>query len=112
MGRDHILHRAISFEQLGDVGLEGAIDSVRDSGNAQIRPGSKVVQNNEDWAEKHNEHIQAWDRRMKSIPARRPFFSVDTTTVDDYLTWFRVVGKPYLLQSEAMSRKIQPKRQR
>ncbi|MBA0675205.1 hypothetical protein Goari_016760 [Gossypium aridum] len=41
--RDHILHRARSFEQLGDVGLEGTIDSVRDGGNARIRLGSTIV---------------------------------------------------------------------
>ncbi|KAH1129340.1 hypothetical protein J1N35_000718 [Gossypium stocksii] len=41
---------------------------------------------NEDWAEKHNEHIQDWDCRMKSITSRESFFSADMTIADDYLT--------------------------
>ncbi|MBA0734000.1 hypothetical protein Gogos_017954 [Gossypium gossypioides] len=68
--------------------------------------------NDKDSAEKHKEHIQAWDRRMESIPTREPFFLAETTMNDDYLTWLRVVGKPYLLPPEANNRQIQSKRQR
>ncbi|MBA0717382.1 hypothetical protein Golax_005210 [Gossypium laxum] len=64
--------------------------------------------NDEDWAEKH---IQAWDHRMKSIPVREPFLSANTVTTNDYLAWFRVVGKSYLLPSMAMSRQIRSNRQ-
>ncbi|MBA0620258.1 hypothetical protein Godav_006012 [Gossypium davidsonii] len=64
--------------------------------------------NDEDWAENH---IQAWDHRMKPIPVREPFLSANTVTTNDYLAWFRVVGKSYLLPSMAMSRQIRSNRQ-
>ncbi|KAH1097370.1 hypothetical protein J1N35_014291 [Gossypium stocksii] len=59
---------------------------------------------------------EMWDANVplimiESVPSREPFFSIDTTTADDYLTWFRTVGKSYLLPPEAMSRQIWSKRQ-
>ncbi|KAG8496570.1 hypothetical protein CXB51_007683 [Gossypium anomalum] len=49
---------------------------------------------------RHEENIEAWDHRMQSILVREQFFSADTAVVDDYLAWFRVVNKSYLLSSE------------
>ncbi|KAK5825465.1 hypothetical protein PVK06_020302 [Gossypium arboreum] len=34
---------------------------------------------------------------MKFLPIRKSFFLVDATVDINYLTWFRVTGKPYLL---------------
>ncbi|MBA0735551.1 hypothetical protein Gogos_019390, partial [Gossypium gossypioides] len=65
---------------------------------------------NINWSVRHEEHIEAWDRRMQSIPVREQFFLADTAAVDNYLTWFRVVDKSYLLSPEERSRQIQTKR--
>ncbi|KAK5802983.1 hypothetical protein PVK06_030620 [Gossypium arboreum] len=65
--------------------------------------------NNEDWVQKHKEHIQASDRKMQSKLARKPFFLANTATAKNYLTWFRFFSKPHLLPPEARSRQIWPK---
>ncbi|PPD85531.1 hypothetical protein GOBAR_DD17531 [Gossypium barbadense] len=93
-----------------------AIDSVHDDGNARNRPGVVIIRvedlhkmgmpgkDNTDWSKRHEEHIEAWDRRMQSIHVHQQFFSVDTTTVDDYLAWFKAVSNSYLLSLEEKSR--------
>ncbi|MBA0664198.1 hypothetical protein Goklo_004243 [Gossypium klotzschianum] len=40
------------------------------------------------------------------------FFSSDTTTYLEYMSWFRVIGKPYLLSVEATSMQLCQKRPR
>ncbi|KAH1096949.1 hypothetical protein J1N35_013870 [Gossypium stocksii] len=49
---------------------------------------------------------------MKFLPIHEPFFSSDTMDCLEYMSWFRVVGKLYLLSVEARSRQIRQKRQR
>ncbi|MFQ6628813.1 hypothetical protein Gotur_008086 [Gossypium turneri] len=56
--------------------------------------------------EMHESNRVLWQFRIESIPARESFFSTDTVEFDDYLTWFRAVGKPYLLPPEVRSRYI------
>ncbi|MBA0659558.1 hypothetical protein Goklo_011679 [Gossypium klotzschianum] len=58
----------------------------------------------------YEEHIVAWDCRIQSITVCEQFFSADTTIVDDYLAWFRVVVKSHLLSPEGRSRQIWAKR--
>ncbi|MBA0749331.1 hypothetical protein Gogos_003276 [Gossypium gossypioides] len=65
---------------------------------------------NIDWSVGHKVHIEVCNRRMQSIPIREQFFSTNTTIVDDYLAWFRAIGKPYLLSLEERSRQIRAKR--
>ncbi|PPR85624.1 hypothetical protein GOBAR_AA35066 [Gossypium barbadense] len=70
-----------------------------------------IVKNDEDWREVNKESIEAWDRRMNFLPISEPFFSVDTVACLEYLSWFRLAGKSYLLSVEAMSRQLCQKRQ-
>ncbi|KAG8503651.1 hypothetical protein CXB51_001637 [Gossypium anomalum] len=56
--------------------------------------------NNDNWPQWHGEHIEAWERRMQSLPSRESFFSIDMVADVEYLPWFRLVGKSYLLSSE------------
>ncbi|MFQ6647762.1 hypothetical protein Gotur_021006 [Gossypium turneri] len=54
-----------------------------------------------------------WDAKvplivMEFLPIREPFFSSDTTSCLDYMPWFRVVGKLYLLSVGAMSSILHP----
>ncbi|PPR84389.1 hypothetical protein GOBAR_AA36322 [Gossypium barbadense] len=61
---------------------------------------------NENWRDYHKEYINIWDHRMKSLPIYEPFFSSDTTTCLEYMPWFRVADKPYLLLAEVKSRQL------
>ncbi|MBA0765837.1 hypothetical protein Gotri_014958, partial [Gossypium trilobum] len=65
--------------------------------------------NDEDWREVHNEYIEAWDRMIDFLPIRESFFLADTTICLEYLSWFRLAGKPYLLSVEARSRQLRQK---
>ncbi|KAH1113847.1 hypothetical protein J1N35_007225 [Gossypium stocksii] len=49
---------------------------------------------------------------MKFLPIRESFFSLDTTACLEYMLWFKVAAKPYLLSVEAMSRQFRQKRSR
>ncbi|PPR84829.1 hypothetical protein GOBAR_AA35881 [Gossypium barbadense] len=57
--------------------------------------------NDEDWKEVHKDYIGAWNSRMEFLPICEPFFSSDTTTCLEYMSWFRVTSKSYLLLVEA-----------
>ncbi|MBA0845300.1 hypothetical protein Goarm_000061, partial [Gossypium armourianum] len=60
--------------------------------------------------EMHETEQMLWQFRMQSITVCEQFFSADTTIVDDYLAWFRVVVKSHLLSLEGRSRQIWAKR--
>lgn len=51
-----------------------------------------------------------WNHKMQSLLVRESFFSAYMAVADDYLVWFRTIGKPYLLLPEVRSRQICPKR--
>ncbi|MBA0747501.1 hypothetical protein Gogos_004412 [Gossypium gossypioides] len=59
----------------------------------------------------YNEYIDNWDRRMGFLPIRKPFSSLDMAACLEYMPWFRVVGKPYLLSVEARSSSSAPTQQ-
>ncbi|MBA0862640.1 hypothetical protein Goshw_011010, partial [Gossypium schwendimanii] len=61
--------------------------------------GGHAGKDNIDWSVQCEEHIQSWD-------CHEQFFSTETAAVDDYLAWFRAVGKSYLLSLEERSRCI------
>lgn len=47
---------------------------------------------------------------MKFLPICKPFFLSHTMTCLEYMPWFRVADKPYLLLMEARSRQLHQKR--
>ncbi|PPR87531.1 hypothetical protein GOBAR_AA33161 [Gossypium barbadense] len=113
----HILHPARSVSKSGYVVHEGAIGSLFGwsqwipSPPRDIKELYKVDMqrnNDKDWVEKHKEHIQAWDRRMESLPIREPFFSTNTAADIDYMMWFKVARKSYLLSPEARTQHYAP----
>ncbi|KAH1097649.1 hypothetical protein J1N35_014570 [Gossypium stocksii] len=53
--------------------------------------------NVEDWKEIHKDYIYAWDRRIEFLPIREPFLSLNTISCLQYMSWFKVFGKLYLL---------------
>ncbi|MBA0668198.1 hypothetical protein Goklo_001144, partial [Gossypium klotzschianum] len=71
--------------------------------------------NDENWQELHKEYIEAWDHRMNFLPICEPFFLADTVACLEYLPWFRLASKLYLLLLKARSKKKQrrlPQQQR
>ncbi|MBA0795831.1 hypothetical protein Gohar_006662 [Gossypium harknessii] len=95
--RYHILHPIGSVAQARHVGRKGAVDSIRDGGNARVG----MRKNDDDWREMHKNYIEAWDRRMKFLSICEPFFSVNTMAYLKYLSWFKVISKSYLLSRRA-----------
>ncbi|PPR98071.1 hypothetical protein GOBAR_AA22593 [Gossypium barbadense] len=57
----------------------------------------------------HKDYIDIWDRRIDFILISEPFFKLDMMTSMEYMLWFRLVGKHYLLPVEARSRQIRLK---
>ncbi|MBA0662007.1 hypothetical protein Goklo_006213, partial [Gossypium klotzschianum] len=81
---------------------ESATGSLCDGGDARIRSSDAIVR----------EYIDIWDRKKDFIPTREPFFTPETVTSSEYMTWFRLAGKLYLLLVEARSRQFHLRRQR
>ncbi|MBA0694814.1 hypothetical protein Goari_005085 [Gossypium aridum] len=65
---------------------------------------------NGNWPGYHKEFINIWEHRVKFLPIRKPFFLLDTMACLEYMHWFRVADKPYLLLVEARSRQLHQKR--
>ncbi|MFQ6629565.1 hypothetical protein Gotur_008327 [Gossypium turneri] len=100
--RCHILHLARSVGQLTNVGHQGAVGSAHDGGNTQIRPGVATVR-----VEATNSTTTARLKEAAQGCNHYPFanyFSQRIAKTDDYLAWFKAIGKLYLLPSEARSR--------
>ncbi|MBA0729146.1 hypothetical protein Golax_022740, partial [Gossypium laxum] len=105
--RYHILHPSKIVGQSEDVGSKGAIDSVRDGGNARIGTGRPSGENDKYWKEIHNDYIDAWDRMMEFLPIREPFFLADTMSCLEYILWFRV-GRGRMTSSSSAPTKEAP----
>ncbi|MBA0788294.1 hypothetical protein Gotri_027962 [Gossypium trilobum] len=94
---DNDMHPTGSVGQSGDVGCKCVVESVCDGGNARIKPGDATV-----WVETTN--FAATVRLEGAV-------QVDTVVCLEYLSWFRVTGKSYMLLVEARSRQLHQKRQ-
>ncbi|MBA0798570.1 hypothetical protein Gohar_009153, partial [Gossypium harknessii] len=46
------------------------------------------------------------------MPAREPIIVLELAWVSDYMPWFRIYGKPYLLSEEQKHRQIHVERER
>ncbi|MBA0728976.1 hypothetical protein Golax_022745, partial [Gossypium laxum] len=51
-----------------------------------------------------SEHIEMWKNRYDHIPTREPIIVPELACVLDYMPWFRIHGKPYLLSEEQRRR--------
>ncbi|MBA0867162.1 hypothetical protein Goshw_027842 [Gossypium schwendimanii] len=91
------MHPTEIFDQSEYVRRECVVDSVRDGENPRIRLSDAA-------RDIHKEYINAWDRKVEFLPIREPFFSLDTVACLEYMQWFRVIGKSYMLSMEARSR--------
>ncbi|KAK5793487.1 hypothetical protein PVK06_034636 [Gossypium arboreum] len=55
-----------------------------------------------DWGA--SEYIEIWENRYDHIPDRKPIIVPELAYTLDYMPWFRIHGKPYLLSEEQRRR--------
>ncbi|KAH1055184.1 hypothetical protein J1N35_033249 [Gossypium stocksii] len=53
-----------------------------------------------------------WENRYDYIPTRESIIVLELACVPEYMPWFRIHGKPYLLSKEERRRQIRVKRER
>ncbi|MBA0635740.1 hypothetical protein Godav_029460, partial [Gossypium davidsonii] len=58
------------------------------------------------------EYIKIWENQYDHIPTREPIIIPELACVPDYIPWFRIHGKPYLLSEEQRRYKIRVERER
>ncbi|KAG8485997.1 hypothetical protein CXB51_019350 [Gossypium anomalum] len=52
---------------------------------------------NTNWPLFWSEYIKIWENRYDHIPDREPIIVLELACTPDYMPWFRIHGKPYLL---------------
>ncbi|KAK5792572.1 hypothetical protein PVK06_033687 [Gossypium arboreum] len=57
-------------------------------------------------------YIKMWENRYDYIPIREPIIVPELACVVEYMPWFRIHGKPYLLSEEERRRQIRSQRER
>ncbi|KAH1057165.1 hypothetical protein J1N35_035230 [Gossypium stocksii] len=55
---------------------------------------------NTDWPRYWSYYIEMWENRYDYIPTREPIIVPELACVLEYMPWFRIHGKPYLLSEE------------
>ncbi|MFQ6648434.1 hypothetical protein Gotur_021230 [Gossypium turneri] len=58
------------------------------------------------------EYIKFWENRYDHIPTRESIIIPELAYAPDYMPWFKINGKPYLLSEEQRRRQIRVKRER
>ncbi|KAG8474274.1 hypothetical protein CXB51_034147 [Gossypium anomalum] len=61
---------------------------------------------NTDWPRQWSEYIEMWKNRYDYIPTREPIIVPELAYVPEYMPWFRIHGKPYLLSEDERRRQI------
>ncbi|KAH1073899.1 hypothetical protein J1N35_026227 [Gossypium stocksii] len=56
-------------------------------------------------------YIEMWENRYDYIPTREPIIVPELACVPEYMPWFRIHGKPYLLSEEERRRQIRVERE-
>ncbi|KAH1130111.1 hypothetical protein J1N35_001489 [Gossypium stocksii] len=69
-------------------------------------------QPNTDWSRYWSNYIKMWENRYDYIPTREPIIVLELACVPEYMPWFRIHGKPYLLSEEERRRQIRVERER
>ncbi|KAH1055540.1 hypothetical protein J1N35_033605 [Gossypium stocksii] len=59
-----------------------------------------------------SDYIEMWENRYDYIPTREPIIVSELACVPEYMPWFRIHGKPYLLLEEERRRQIRVQRER
>ncbi|KAK5838998.1 hypothetical protein PVK06_007751 [Gossypium arboreum] len=64
-----------------------------------------------DWPRFWSNYIEMWENRYDYIPTKEPIIVPELACVLEYMPWFRIHGKPYLLSKEERRRKIRAQRE-
>ncbi|KAG8500994.1 hypothetical protein CXB51_003092 [Gossypium anomalum] len=67
---------------------------------------------NTDWPRYWSEYIEMWKNRYDYIPTRESIIVLELACVLEYMPWFRIHGKPYLLSEEERQRQIRVQMER
>ncbi|KAG8488602.1 hypothetical protein CXB51_016518 [Gossypium anomalum] len=65
-----------------------------------------------DWPRFWSHYIQMWEDRYDYIPTREPIIVPELACVPEYMPWFRIHGKPYLLSEEERQWQLRVQRER
>ncbi|KAG8483054.1 hypothetical protein CXB51_021944 [Gossypium anomalum] len=65
-----------------------------------------------DWPRFWSHYIQMWEDRYDYIPTREPIIVPELAYVPEYMPWFRIHGKPYLLSEEERQQQLRAQRER
>ncbi|MBA0727888.1 hypothetical protein Golax_000837, partial [Gossypium laxum] len=57
-------------------------------------------QSNTHWPVFFLEYIKIWENQYDHIPTREPIIVPELACTPDYMPWFKIHGKPYLLSEE------------
>ncbi|MBA0875602.1 hypothetical protein Goshw_024925 [Gossypium schwendimanii] len=68
-------------------------------------------QSNTNWPVFFLEYIKNWENQYDHIPTREPIIVLELACVLNYISWFRIHGKPYLLSEEQRCQKIYVERE-
>ncbi|KAH1107902.1 hypothetical protein J1N35_011670 [Gossypium stocksii] len=50
----------------------------------------------ENWSVFHSQHINMWNNRYDFLPTHEPIIILELAYDPEYMSWFRIHGKPYL----------------
>ncbi|MBA0753002.1 hypothetical protein Gogos_022277, partial [Gossypium gossypioides] len=65
-----------------------------------------------DWPKFWSHSIQMWEDRYDYIPTQEPIIVLELASVPEYMPWFRIHGKPYLLSPDERQRQLRVQRER
>ncbi|KAH1098168.1 hypothetical protein J1N35_015089 [Gossypium stocksii] len=65
-----------------------------------------------DWLRFWSHFIQMWEDRYDYIPTRELIIVPELACIPEYMPWFRIHGKPYLLLEEERRRQLRVQRER
>ncbi|KAK5833428.1 hypothetical protein PVK06_017256 [Gossypium arboreum] len=68
-------------------------------------------QTNTNWPVFWSEYIEILENRYDHIPNRKPIIIPELAYTPDYMPWFKIHGKPYLLSKEQRRRQIRVERE-
>ncbi|MBA0614757.1 hypothetical protein Godav_015004 [Gossypium davidsonii] len=59
-----------------------------------------------DWPRFWSRYIQIWEDQYDYIPTREPIIIPQLACVPEYMSWFKIHGKSYLLSTEERQRQL------
>ncbi|MBA0694562.1 hypothetical protein Goari_004845 [Gossypium aridum] len=71
-----------------------------------------LLQSNTNWSIFWSKYIEMWENLYDYIPTREPIIILKLACTPNYMQWFKINGKPYLLSKEQRRRQICVERER